>query len=153
MSLSKTIVSYSCCYIVILCFMLTLSYWTNEHLLYGKQKTLIKALVNAIQGATFLTLHFSQVPILSWFDDPNDRELLDLLPFLESLSESDDIYSLLESKGFTSQAKHTTACIQQQLQQIHQMSMNAQQSDHVIHKEERWLIVVCKNIPFFSLSW
>ena len=65
----------------------------------------------------FCVVNISQVPIPSWFDDPNDRELLNLLPILEAIAESDDIFSLLQSQGFTSQAKQTTANIQTQLQQ------------------------------------
>ncbi|OAY72064.1 CTD small phosphatase-like protein 2 isoform X1 [Ananas comosus] len=38
------------------------------------------------------------VPIESWFDDPNDRELLLLLPFLESLVGVDDVRPLIASK-------------------------------------------------------
>jgi len=37
------------------------------------------------------------VPVASWFDDMNDQELLDLIPFLESLSKVDNIYSVLRS--------------------------------------------------------
>ena len=37
-----------------------------------------------------------QVPVASWFDDMNDRELLDLIPLLENLSTVDSVYELLE---------------------------------------------------------
>ena len=33
----------------------------------------------------------------SWFDDMNDRELLDLIPFFERLSKADNVYALLKS--------------------------------------------------------
>jgi NLI interacting factor-like phosphatase len=38
------------------------------------------------------------VPIESWFDDPNDRELLSLLPFLESLTGVEDVRPLIAQK-------------------------------------------------------
>uniref|UniRef100_A0A914IET6 protein-serine/threonine phosphatase n=1 Tax=Globodera rostochiensis TaxID=31243 RepID=A0A914IET6_GLORO len=34
----------------------------------------------------------NSIPVRSWFDDPNDQELLDLLPLLEELAHVDDIY-------------------------------------------------------------
>jgi RNA polymerase II subunit A small phosphatase-like protein len=37
------------------------------------------------------------VPILSWFDDPNDTELLDMMPFLENLSKLDDVSKVLDA--------------------------------------------------------
>lgn len=43
-------------------------------------------------------LFFSQVPVASWFDDMNDRELLDLIPFLDGLSRADSVYGGLKAK-------------------------------------------------------
>lgn len=37
------------------------------------------------------------VPIGSWFDDPQDTELLDLIPFLEAVTQVDDVCQILES--------------------------------------------------------
>jgi len=37
------------------------------------------------------------VPILSWFDDPNDTELLDMMPFLENLTKLDDVSHVLDA--------------------------------------------------------
>ena len=34
---------------------------------------------------------------MSWFDDPQDRELLDLLSFFERLAGVDDVYEFLGS--------------------------------------------------------
>lgn len=31
------------------------------------------------------------IPILSWYDDPKDRCLFELIPLLESLAEVDDV--------------------------------------------------------------
>jgi len=35
------------------------------------------------------------VPVVSWFDDMENKELLELIPFFEELSTSDNIYTLL----------------------------------------------------------
>jgi RNA polymerase II subunit A small phosphatase-like protein len=37
------------------------------------------------------------VPILSWFDDPHDTELLDMMPFLENLTKLDDVAAVLDA--------------------------------------------------------
>lgn len=36
------------------------------------------------------------IPILSWFDDPNDTELLDLIPTMRALAEATDVYEVLD---------------------------------------------------------
>jgi len=35
------------------------------------------------------------VPVISWFDDMSDRELLNLIPFFEALADIDDVYTFL----------------------------------------------------------
>lgn len=37
-----------------------------------------------------------QVPVVSWFDDVDDAELLNLLPVFEELSGADDVYARLD---------------------------------------------------------
>ncbi|KAI9001607.1 HAD-like domain-containing protein [Gaertneriomyces semiglobifer] len=37
------------------------------------------------------------VPVSSWFSDPNDTELLDLIPFLEDLKKVDDVTQVLDA--------------------------------------------------------
>lgn len=37
-----------------------------------------------------------QVPVSSWFDDMGDTELLDLIPFLDTLSRVDNVYTVLQ---------------------------------------------------------
>ncbi|GAB6020288.1 hypothetical protein CHUAL_003002 [Chamberlinius hualienensis] len=39
------------------------------------------------------------VPVASWFDDLNDTELQDLIPFLECLSKMDNVYMLLRNSN------------------------------------------------------
>lgn len=38
------------------------------------------------------------IPITSWFDDPSDQALLSLLPFLETLSDADDVRPIIAKK-------------------------------------------------------
>ncbi|CAI9533398.1 unnamed protein product, partial [Staurois parvus] len=38
------------------------------------------------------------VPVISWFDDMSDTELLDLIPFFERISKVDDVYSVLKQR-------------------------------------------------------
>ncbi|KAL1022127.1 hypothetical protein UPYG_G00022480 [Umbra pygmaea] len=42
------------------------------------------------------------VPVVSWFDDMADTELLDLIPFFEKLSKVEDVYTVLRQKRDTS---------------------------------------------------
>ncbi|XP_015772117.1 PREDICTED: carboxy-terminal domain RNA polymerase II polypeptide A small phosphatase 1-like [Acropora digitifera] len=41
------------------------------------------------------------VPVASWFDDLSDMELLDLIPFLETLNGVDDVCAFLRSANMT----------------------------------------------------
>jgi Dullard-like phosphatase family protein len=36
------------------------------------------------------------IPIISWFDDPDDTELIDLFPTLRALAEATDVYEVLD---------------------------------------------------------
>ncbi len=38
-----------------------------------------------------------QVPVASWFDDMQDTELLDLVPFFEGLAKVDNVYTVLKN--------------------------------------------------------
>ncbi len=45
--------------------------------------------------ASYLFHPDNAVPVVSWFDDPNDHELLDLIPFFEDLARVSDISKIL----------------------------------------------------------
>ena len=51
------------------------------------------ALVLNLHASMFVTRR--QVPVTSWFDDPNDTELMDLIPFFEALDKVDNVLSVL----------------------------------------------------------
>lgn len=36
------------------------------------------------------------VPVSSWFNDPRDTELVDMVPFLVDLTQVDDIWGILD---------------------------------------------------------
>ncbi|VVC93222.1 unnamed protein product [Leptidea sinapis] len=40
-----------------------------------------------------------KVPVVSWFDDMTDSELLDLIPFFEKLSKVDSVYTVLRNSN------------------------------------------------------
>ncbi|KAK1903486.1 Carboxy-terminal domain RNA polymerase II polypeptide A small phosphatase 1, partial [Dissostichus eleginoides] len=42
------------------------------------------------------------VPVVSWFDDMSDTELLDLIPFFERLSKVEDVYEVLQQQSASS---------------------------------------------------
>ncbi len=44
----------------------------------------------------------------SWFDDPNDTELKDIIPFMKKLAETNDIYSLLNYTSAESNYIHNS---------------------------------------------
>uniref|UniRef100_UPI00358F5000 CTD small phosphatase-like protein isoform X2 n=1 Tax=Myxine glutinosa TaxID=7769 RepID=UPI00358F5000 len=47
----------------------------------------------------------NSVPVVSWFDDMSDAELLDLLPLFEELSKAQDIFSLLQAHRLSNDRK------------------------------------------------
>ncbi|CAG8435683.1 6206_t:CDS:2 [Diversispora eburnea] len=49
--------------------------------------------------ASYLFHPTNAVPISSWFNDPHDTELLDLIPFLEDLTTVDDVMIVLDSSN------------------------------------------------------
>ncbi len=46
--------------------------------------------------ASYLFHPDNAVPVVSWFDDPTDHELLDLIPFFEDLARVSDISKILK---------------------------------------------------------
>lgn len=43
----------------------------------------------------YILLCILQIPVSSWFDDPNDTELRDLIPFFEALDKVDNVLTVL----------------------------------------------------------
>jgi RNA polymerase II subunit A small phosphatase-like protein len=45
----------------------------------------------------YLSFVYFQVPVQSWFDDMEDTELRDLIPFFEALAKVDNVYTFLRN--------------------------------------------------------
>ncbi|KAM9710758.1 uncharacterized protein ACNS7B_024580 [Menidia menidia] len=59
-------------------------------------RDLNKVLIIDNSPASYIFHPENAVPVVSWFDDMSDTELLDLIPFFERLSKEDDIYDGLQ---------------------------------------------------------
>ncbi|CAK5085267.1 unnamed protein product [Meloidogyne enterolobii] len=62
----------------------------------------------------------NSLPIRTWFDDPDDTELLDLLPILEELARVEDIYSLIGNFPSSLPSLQQQQRYQQQQQRLQQ---------------------------------
>lgn len=58
-------------------------------------RDLHKVVIMDNSPASYIFHPDNAVPVSSWFDDMTDSELLDLIPFLETLSHVDSVYSVL----------------------------------------------------------
>ncbi|XP_026224136.1 carboxy-terminal domain RNA polymerase II polypeptide A small phosphatase 2 isoform X1 [Anabas testudineus] len=59
-------------------------------------RDLHKTLILDNSPASYIFHPNNAVPVLSWFDDVEDAELLNLLPVFEELSQADDVYTRLD---------------------------------------------------------
>ncbi|XP_068940527.1 CTD small phosphatase-like protein [Petaurus breviceps papuanus] len=59
-------------------------------------RELSKVVIIDNSPASYIFHPENAVPVQSWFDDMNDTELLDLIPFFEGLSREEDVYSALQ---------------------------------------------------------
>lgn len=50
--------------------------------------------------ASYIFHPSNAIPITSWFNDPNDTELLDLIPFLEDLKMVENVTTVLDQSQF-----------------------------------------------------
>lgn len=60
-------------------------------------RDLHKVVIMDNSPASYIFHPDNAVPVSSWFDDMTDCELLDLIPFLETLSQVDSVYSVLRN--------------------------------------------------------
>ncbi|XP_075870151.1 carboxy-terminal domain RNA polymerase II polypeptide A small phosphatase 1-like isoform X2 [Nelusetta ayraudi] len=58
-------------------------------------RDLNKVIIIDNSPASYIFHPDNAVPVVSWFDDTSDTELLDLIPFFERLSRADDVYAFL----------------------------------------------------------
>ncbi|XP_057677557.1 carboxy-terminal domain RNA polymerase II polypeptide A small phosphatase 2 isoform X2 [Corythoichthys intestinalis] len=59
-------------------------------------RDLHKTLILDNSPASYIFHPNNAVPVMSWFDDADDAELLNLLPVFEELSQAEDIYAQLD---------------------------------------------------------
>ncbi|XP_008317211.1 carboxy-terminal domain RNA polymerase II polypeptide A small phosphatase 2 [Cynoglossus semilaevis] len=62
-------------------------------------RDLHKTLILDNSPASYIFHPNNAVPVLSWFDDLEDAELLNLLPVFEELSQADNVYTRLDLRG------------------------------------------------------
>ncbi|KAI9264998.1 NLI interacting factor [Phascolomyces articulosus] len=56
--------------------------------------------------ASYIFHNANAVPVSTWFNDPHDTELTDLVAFLEDLTQVDDVTMVLDSTISTHQQQH-----------------------------------------------
>jgi RNA polymerase II subunit A small phosphatase-like protein len=61
-------------------------------------RDIAKAVIVDNSPASYLFQPGSAIPIETWFDDPHDQELLNLMPFLKELASTSDVRPLLQAK-------------------------------------------------------
>jgi len=59
-------------------------------------------------AASYLFHPQNAIPVTTWFDDMNDTELLDLIPFLLELEKSDDVVAFLDKQQRNSYLRKST---------------------------------------------
>ncbi|KAJ8320790.1 hypothetical protein KUTeg_002377 [Tegillarca granosa] len=72
---------------------------TNDLSRLGRE--LNKVIIVDNSPASYIFHPNNAVPVQSWFDDMTDTELLDLIPFFESLSQVDSVYAFLQNANTT----------------------------------------------------
>ncbi|XP_053713393.1 carboxy-terminal domain RNA polymerase II polypeptide A small phosphatase 1 isoform X1 [Synchiropus splendidus] len=65
-------------------------------------RDLNKVIILDNSPASYIFHPDNAVPVASWFDDMSDTELLDLIPFLESLSKVDNVCTVLKQQATSS---------------------------------------------------
>ncbi|XP_058510732.1 probable serine/threonine-protein kinase kinX [Solea solea] len=65
-------------------------------------RDLNKVIIIDNSPASYIFHPENAVPVASWFNDMSDTELLDLIPFFERLSKSDDVYDTLKQQTTSS---------------------------------------------------
>ncbi|XP_056287292.1 carboxy-terminal domain RNA polymerase II polypeptide A small phosphatase 1-like [Pseudoliparis swirei] len=65
-------------------------------------RDLNKVIIVDNSPASYIFHPDNAVPVVSWFDDMADTELLELLPFFEKLSKAESVYAVLKSQGAAS---------------------------------------------------
>lgn len=130
-------------------------------------RDLHKVIIIDNSPASYIFHPENAVPCMSWFDDANDRELLDLIPYFERLAACDSVYSVIKQQSNTnsmssslnntnSYQQQSLIYSQQQIQQSYEENQQVpgtqyqtliyQQQQHVSTTNE------AQNSPDYSLN-
>jgi len=64
-------------------------------------RDLKKTIIIDNSPASFLWHPQNAIPIISWFDDDSDTELIDLVPFLQDITKVEDVREVLDTSSTT----------------------------------------------------
>lgn len=81
------------------------------------------------------------VPCTSWFDDPDDTELLDLVPYFEKIAASDNVYSVIKHQSSGNNISNMNNHIQQNNGYQHQSSVYSQQDIQQVPSQQLQSII------------
>ncbi|XP_064114317.1 carboxy-terminal domain RNA polymerase II polypeptide A small phosphatase 1-like [Macrobrachium nipponense] len=100
-------------------------------------RDLHKVVIMDNSPASYIFHPDNAVPVSSWFDDMSDSELIDLIPFLETLSKVDNVYSVLRNCNNPLNSQSSPQQGNQVLPQLSQGPMTQVQPPQLISQQQQ----------------